>query len=152
MIAEFYDAFQRLDADAMASAYADAARFTDPVFTLNNKAEISAMWAMLCTSIKTDGADIWRLDYTVISETATEATARWTAHYRFSATGRLVENHIESRFTLADGLIVVQDDRFDFWRWSRQALGAPGWLLGWSGGLQDKVRAKAADRLKRFMA
>ena len=45
-----------------------------------------------------------------------------------------------------------QRDRFDFWRWARQALGAPGWLLGWSPLLRNKVRATAAKNLARFMA
>ncbi|HPM68974.1 MAG TPA: nuclear transport factor 2 family protein, partial [Piscinibacter sp.] len=36
------------------------------------------------------------------------------------------------------------------WTWSRQALGTPGLLLGWSGFLKDKVRAKAAGNLAAF--
>ena len=39
-----------------------------------------------------------------------------------------------------------------FRSWSRQALGTPGLLLGWSPFLRNKVRATAAANLKRFLA
>lgn len=150
LIDRFYTAFAALDAETMAACYAPDAVFRDPVFSLDSGADIGRMWTMLCRSVKADGADVWQLSHTVESESDTAAIARWTVRYRFSMTGRLVENRIESRFVLADGLIRRQDDSFDFWRWSRQALGPAGWLMGWSGALQDKVRAKAADRLGRF--
>ena len=45
---------------------------------------------------------------------------------------RLVLNRIDGAFTFNPrGLIVTHRDRFDFWAWSRQALGTPGcccWL------------------------
>ncbi|HSI59785.1 MAG TPA: nuclear transport factor 2 family protein, partial [Ideonella sp.] len=68
------------------------------------------------------------------------------------ATGRPVHNQIEAQLQLANGLIVRHQDSFDFWRWSRQALGTPGWLLGWSPLLRGKVRATAAASLQRFKA
>ena len=49
------------------------------------------------------------------------------------------------------GLILRHRDRFDFWGWSRQALGAPGWLLGWTPLLRNKVRAQAGARLRGFL-
>ena len=55
-------------------------------------------------------------------------------------------------FRFRDGLIVEHRDRFDFWRWSRQALGAPGLLLGWTPMLRNKVRAQAATKLALFRA
>ncbi|MDB5894551.1 MAG: snoaL-like protein, partial [Rhodoferax sp.] len=36
--------------------------------------------------------------------------------------------------------------------WSRQALGAPGMLLGWTPMLRNKVRAQAAANLRKFLA
>ena len=83
----------------------------------------------------------------------TSGSAHWDAHYRFSATGRIVDNAIDSRFTFTpDGLIATQRDRFDFWTWSRQALGTPGLLLGWSPMLKNKVRATAAANLSTFLS
>ena len=57
---------------------------------------------------------------------------------------------IHARFRLDAGLIVEHVDDFDFWRWSRQALGPAGLLLGWSPFLRDKVRREAARTLARF--
>ncbi|TMH06089.1 MAG: DUF4440 domain-containing protein, partial [Betaproteobacteria bacterium] len=61
-----------------------------------------------------------------------------------------VHNAIDARFEFRDGLVIRHVDRFDFWRWSRQALGAPGWLLGWTSLLRGKVRAQAAKGLAAF--
>jgi hypothetical protein len=38
------------------------------------------------------------------------------------------------------------------WAWTRQALGAPGLLLGWTPFLQKKVQAEARKGLEAFMA
>jgi hypothetical protein len=49
-----------------------------------------------------------------------------------------------------DGAIVEHTDRFDFWRWSRQALGPLGWALGWSPIVRGRVQRTAAGQLARF--
>lgn len=148
-IETFYTAFARLDGAAMAACYAEDARFDDEAFSLAGRREIGGMWSMLCEAVKAKGRDVWRLD---VSE-VTDKSAHWEAHYRFSATGRMVHNIIEARFEFdAAGLITRHRDSFDFWRWARQALGAPGMLLGWSPFLRGKVRAQAASNLKKFLA
>jgi hypothetical protein len=38
------------------------------------------------------------------------------------------------------------------WAWSRQALGAPGLLLGWTPFLRRKIRAQAAANLEKYIA
>ena len=83
----------------------------------------------------------------------TTGSAHWDAHYRFSATGRIVDNSVDARFTFTpDGLIATHRDSFAFWTWSRQALGTPGLLLGWSPMLRKKVRATAAANLVNYLA
>jgi len=149
----FYDAFARLDADTMAACYAPDARFDDEAFSLRGAREVGGMWKMLCRGTQAKGAAVWKLDYRDIEADAAAGKAHWDAHYLFSATGRIVDNAIDSRFTFTpEGLIASQRDRFDFWRWSRQALGAPGLLLGWSPMLKKKVRATAAANLQAFLA
>jgi hypothetical protein len=34
-------------------------------------------------------------------------------------------------------------DDFDIWKWSKQALGIPGHLLGWTGYMQKKINENA---------
>jgi hypothetical protein len=148
-IESFYAAFARLDSATMAQCYADDARFDDEAFSLAGRREIGGMWAMLCEATRAKGMDAWKLEASAI----TDVSAHWEARYRFSATGRLVHNIIEAAFEFgADGLIVRHRDSFDFWRWSRQALGTPGLLLGWSPFLKTKVRATAAGNLAKFLA
>lgn len=43
-------------------------------------------------------------------------------------------------------------DHLDFWRWSRQALGTPGLLLGWTPFLKAKVRTQAGANLQKILA
>ena len=150
-IERLYNAFANLDGAAMEACYADKARFEDPVFTLAGQRQIGGMWRMLCEATKAKPASRahWKLEVSGI----TARSAHWDAHYLFSATGRAVINRIDAEFEFdANGLITRHRDRFDFWAWSRQALGAPGWLLGWSPVLRGKVRAQAAANLKRFLA
>ena len=148
-ITRFYAAFAQLDGDTMQACYAEDARFDDEVFSLQGPREIGGMWRMLCEGTKAKGLAHWKLETSRI----TERSAHWEAHYRFSATGRLVHNIIEAEFEFApSGLIRKHRDRFSFWRWSRQALGTPGLLLGWTPIVRNKVRAQAAANLALFMA
>jgi ketosteroid isomerase-like protein len=149
LLQRFYAAFADLDAAGMRACYAQQAVFRDPVFRLQGAEQVGAMWSMLCDAARTQGREVWRLDATGIEAGDQRGRAHWEAHYRFSATGRMVHNLIDAEFEFADGLIVQHHDRFDFWRWSRQALGAPGWLLGWSPFLQRKVQAQAMANLRR---
>ena len=152
LIERFYRAFAVLDAATMAACYAPDAVFRDEVFQLQGRDEIAAMWAMLCVATRSKGLDAWSLTPTAIGADETTGHAHWEAHYRFSATGRLVHNRIDAQFIFRDGLISSHRDCFDFWAWSRQALGAPGWLLGWSPMFRRKVAARAAANLAAFRA
>ena len=149
----FYTAFAALDDQGMAACYADAVRFSDPAFTLTGKRETAGMWRMLCAATRAKGLPHWKLEFRDIQADATQGSAHWEAHYKFSATGRLVHNIIDADFRFGpDGLIVEHRDHFDFWRWSRQALGAPGLLLGWTPLLRAKVQAQARANLDKFLA
>jgi hypothetical protein len=152
-IARLYAALARLDGPAMQACYAADAQFDDEVFSLRGAEQVGGMWRMLCEATQAKGRDVWRVEASAITDHGAQWAAHWEAHYRFSATGRLVHNVIDARFEIGpDGLIRRQRDAFDFWRWSRQALGAPGWLLGWTPLLRAKVRRQAAANLARFMA
>lgn len=51
-----------------------------------------------------------------------------------------------------EGLIEHQRDTFNLWAWSRQALGAPGLLMGWTPFLRRKIRAQTAANFQKFIA
>ena len=144
----FYEAFARRDAEAMAACYAPDVHFSDEVFPDLHGDEASSMWRMLCEG----GSDL-RLEHSNVAADASTGSAHWDAYYTFTATGRKVHNSIDASFSFRDdGLIVRHVDSFDFWRWSRQALGPIGLVLGWSPIVRNKVRGQAAERLREFMA
>lgn len=152
-LTKFYDAFSALDAATMASCYAEDVSFDDPVFSLRGRRDAGGMWHMLCAATRATGRDAWMLEFSGIHADATTGRAHWEAHYRFSATGRLAHNIIDAQFTFnPEGLITTHRDRFDFWRWSRQALGAPGLLLGWTPFLRSRVRSQANASLRKCLA
>ena len=64
--------------------------------------------------------------------------------------GRPVVNDIQATFRFESGLIADHQDDFNFYRWSRQALGPVGLLLGWTPLVRSKVRRMAAGRLAQF--
>jgi hypothetical protein len=147
-IEKFYAAFAKLDAATMQSLYAPQARFDDEAFSLKGPVQIGAMWKMLCEATRAKGMAHWKLT----TKHLTDHSIDWDAHYLFSATGRLVHNKIHAEFDFDNnGLIVLHVDSFNFWRWSRQALGAPGLLLGWTPLLRQKVRKQAAKNLARYL-
>ena len=146
LIESFYRCFAARDAAGMAACYHPEIHFTDEVFDLRG-AEVGAMWSMLCER----GEDL-AIEFRDVAADDRAGVAHWDASYTFSATGRSVYNSIDARFDFRDGRIVRHVDSFDFWKWSRQALGLPGLLLGWSGFLRAKVARTAMQSLARYTA
>jgi ketosteroid isomerase-like protein len=143
-INRFYRAFQERDGATMSACYAPDATFRDPVFELSGD-RIGLMWRMLTER----GKDL-RVEFSNVVADENAGSADWQAWYSFSKTGRKVHNVIRARFRFRGGLIVDHVDDFDFWRWSRQALGPAGLLLGWTPMLRAKVRKQAADGLDAY--
>ena len=147
LLHDFYGAFARRDGAAMQRAYAPDAHFEDAVFTLDGADRVGGMWRMLCER----GADL-RVEASRIEADDERGSAHWDAWYTFSATGRKVLNRIDATFRFRDGRIAFHRDAFPFWRWSRQALGPAGLLLGWTPFVRAKVRRTAAANLDAYLA
>jgi ketosteroid isomerase-like protein len=138
VIERFYGAFAAKDADGMEACYHPQVSFSDPVFTDLQGEDVMRMWRMLLS--RSDDLEIQLGDH---SAEGTSGTAHWTARYTFSRSGRHVVNEIDAAMRFEDGLIIEHRDSFDFWKWSRMALGTSGLLLGWSPMLKNKVRAQS---------
>ncbi len=147
LIQRFYQAFANRDAATMRAAYHPDARFDDPAFPGLVGAEIGDMWEMLVSR----GKDL-KVEFGDIEADDQKGRAHWEAWYTFSGTGRKVHNVIDASFEFRDGKIYRHRDRFGFWRWSRQALGMPGLLLGWSPMLAKKVQSTAKKNLDAWRA
>ena len=146
LIHDFYTCFQQKDYAGMQRCYAENARFSDEVFKNLNAAQVRAMWEMLLKR----GKDL-SLEFSEIKANDEEGSAKWIASYTFSQGGRKVVNHIAAQFRFEKGKIIEHTDQFSFYKWARQALGLPGWLLGWTPSLQKKVQEAAMKGLTDFM-
>ena len=147
LIEQLYDALNRHDGEAMANLYAPDGRFHDPAFGELTGAEAGDMWRML-----TGRAADLRVELAAHEAGDETGSANWIATYTFAQTGRKVVNDIQARFRFRDGLIADHVDEFSFWTWSRQALGIPGLLAGWTPVLRGKVSSQARAGLDEFMA
>lgn len=145
LITRFYRGFQRLDAEAMIACYTEDIVFSDPAFGRLQGREVGDMWRMLIRRARD-----FSVDFDQVRSEDSSGQAHWVARYQFSQTGRSVVNEVQARFGFRDGLIAMHDDRFDLWRWSRQALGVKGLLLGWTPALQRAVQAQARRSLVTF--
>lgn len=144
-IRRFYEAFGAGDGETMVACYAPDVQFSDPVFPDLNGSEAGDMWRML-----TARAEDLTIELASHDAEETTGSANWIARYTFR-TGRPVVNDIDATFKFDDaGLITEHRDSFDFWKWTRMALGPIGLALGWSPIVQGKVRSEAAAGLEEY--
>ncbi len=147
LINNFYSSFQKLDYKGMNECYSNDIIFFDPVFGLLKGDEAKAMWEMLCRNAKD-----FSLTYGNIQHLDEEySTCDWVATYNFSKTGKRVVNKIRANMRFADGKIIEHSDAFSLHKWSSQALGFSGWLLGWNSFFQRKIKNQAKRNLLKFM-
>lgn len=148
IIDRFYTAFANKQADEMVAQYDDEVVFTDPGFGRLEGDRAKAMWRML---IERGGQDL-TVQYEIVDVSGNEGRVNWTADYRFGPKRRKVINHVQAHLLIHNGKIVRHDDQFSFWKWSRQALGLPGLLLGWSSFLKKSVQEKTNKVLSRYLS
>ncbi|WP_461788716.1 nuclear transport factor 2 family protein [Pedobacter sp.] len=146
LIHQFYSAFQQKDYETMQNSYSESAVFNDAVFVNLNAMEVRAMWQMLISR----GGDM-KLNFGNIKENGDNVNAYWEAHYTFTATGKKVVNKINAEFEIKDGKIVKHTDRFDFYKWAKQAFGFGGFILGWTNAFKGKVRQTAKKKLDDYL-
>ncbi|WP_028695192.1 nuclear transport factor 2 family protein [Pseudomonas cremoricolorata] len=145
VVERFYHAFVQRDAEAMVACYSDDIVFSDPIFGTLRGLDAGDMWRMLVSR-----AEQLEVSVDDVRACGDSASAHWRASYRFGPRARRVVNDVQARFQLRDGLICRHEDSFALWSWSRQALGLPGLLLGWSPLLQGKVRRQAFQGLRSY--
>ncbi|MBC6995571.1 nuclear transport factor 2 family protein [Neolewinella lacunae] len=146
LIHQFYTAFAAGDAAGMLACYADNVVFEDPAFGMLRGERAKNMWRMLLSR----GGSELRVSYGEVATTGDRGSASWRAEYFYGPKRRKVVNEIHASFVFQDGKIIRHTDVFDLWKWSRQALGLPGWLVGWSPMLRRKIRASTGRLLDGF--
>ena len=147
LIENFYNAFNKLDANSMVTCYHDNIVFEDPAFGILKGVHAKNMWYMLCESQK--GKD-FKITYSNIDVNDLNGKAHWEAYYTFSKTGRKVHNVIEAKFEFMDGKIIKHTDNFDLYKWSIQALGIKGFLLGKTTFFKKKLNSQTNNLLTKY--
>lgn len=146
-ITKFYDAFANGDASTMCACYHPNIEFRDPIFGSLKGNDARKMWEMLLSrsngNVKIKLSEVKADDH--------HGAAHWEATYNFSKNNRAVVNRIRAAFFFQDGLILRHTDDFDIWKWSKQALGFKGYLLGWTGYMQNKIHKNALKSLKKYL-
>ena len=147
IVEKFYQAFENLDAEGMIACYHQEIKFENPAFGILRGDKAKNMWRMLCKSQK--GKD-FKLITSDIEFKNQVGLAHWKAYYTFGKTGRKVHNIVNAKFEFKDGKIINHLDNFDLYRWSRQALGFSGFLMGWTTLFKKKLNAQTNTLLSRF--
>nr|WP_315222615.1 nuclear transport factor 2 family protein [uncultured Flavobacterium sp.] len=146
LISKFYTAFANADAKTMSECYHPKVHFIDSAFGLLKEEQVSDMWKMLILRSKGN----LKIEFSNVKADEFSGTANWVATYNFTKTNRNVINKISAEFIFKDGLIIKHVDQFDLWKWSKQAFGPTGYLLGWTGFFQKKIQEQALLSLKKF--
>ena len=147
LIAKFYSALVKGDITTMKTCYDPNVEFRDPVFGVLQASEVLAMWEML---IKNSKGNL-KIDLSNVLANEYLGKAQWTATYPFSATNATVVNRIQAQFHFKNGLIIKHIDDFDLYKWSKQAFGIKGALLGWTGFFQNKIQQGAKNSLQNYI-
>lgn len=146
LIEEFFAAFAAHNVKTMSSCYHQYIQFQDPVFGVLKGKDVTDMWHMLID--RSNGH--LKIEFSNVSANNDIGSANWVATYIFSKTNRPVVNEVHSSFEFKDGLIIRQIDTFDMWKWSRQAFGTSGFLLGWTGFMHRKISSEARLSLRKY--
>ena len=131
----------------MVDCYHSDVKFKDPAFGELSGDQVFYMWKMLLER----GGDDLKISFNNVKETTLGACADWKAEYRFGSSKRKVINRIHAEFQVMNGKIIVHHDHFDIWKWSSQALGFSGSILGWLPFFQNQIRNKSNSTLERYM-
>lgn len=148
LIETFYHSFAAGNAEEMTACYHENITFEDPAFGELKGEKAKAMWTMLLS--KSDAAP--NILFKNVSANDKTGSATWIATYKYGKQKRNVTNHVTAEFEFLDDKIIRHKDNFDLWKWSQQALGLSGYLLGWSGFMRNKIQATTNKLLEKYMA
>ncbi len=145
IVAGFYQAFEHLDAEKMASYYLQDSSFHDPAFGSLNGTQAQDMWRMLIKRSR----DL-KVEFGIESSDGNTVITNWKATYTFGSTGRRVHNKVRSTIEVREQKISNHRDEFNLYTWSRQALGLTGFLIGWTQFFRKNLQGKTNKMLAKF--
>ena len=148
LIKKFYTSFSKSDHQGMTSCYHNDVVFKDPAFGTLRNGRPAQMWEMLLSKAKGNIS----ISFDNIQADENTGSATWTAIYEYGPKKRKVINNVSAEFTFQDGKIIQHTDTFDLWKWTKQAMGPVGYLLGWSSFIKSKIQKTTNSQLDAFIA
>ena len=145
LITKFYTAFLNGDATKMLECYHNEVVFEDPAFGQLKGDRAKAMWKMLLSKRE-------EINLSISFQVLNNHEALWTARYNYGPNKRSVTNNIRANFAFQDGKIIQHTDQFSLWKWSQQALGASGLVIGWSTFMRNKIQKTTNTLLDKYIA
>jgi len=147
LITQFYTAFANGDSVKMAECYHEDIVFQDPAFGRLEGTKAGKMWEMLLSNKKANLS----IHFEGIEASEEQGKANWIANYQFGPKKRKVTNSVTATFTFKEGKIIEHIDSFNLWKWTQQAMGLPGYMLGWSSFMKNKIQRTTNMRLDAFI-
>jgi len=147
IIKKFYTSFSNGNMEAMLECYHKDIVFQDPVFGKLKGERAFKMWEMLLSQKNEDTIII----FDNIEATTQHGKANWVAEYWYGDKKRKVINKVSANFKFKDEKIIEHFDTFDLWKWTRQALGITGYLIGWTPYMKRKIQQTTNRKLDKFM-
>lgn len=147
LIEKFYTSFTKGNAKGMTAFYHENVVFQDPVFRTLKGDRAFKMWQMLLSG-KTEPA---KINFNNVEANIENGSANWTAAYHYGEKKRKVINNVQASFKFKDGKIIEHKDSFNLWKWTQQALGTTGYLLGWTPFMKNKIQKMTNNKLDSFI-
>ncbi|MEI6864523.1 hypothetical protein [Flavicella sp.] len=91
------------------------------------------------------------INFDNIQATPENGKVNWVAEYLYGNKKRKVVNLVSANFKFKDNKIIEHFDTFDLWKWSRQAFGIQGFLIGWTTSMKNKIQLTANKKLNEFI-
>lgn len=147
LVEKFYTSFSKRDAKGMTECYHEEIVFQDPVFgTLKGERAVK-MWEMLLSR----GSESTTIVFENIKVTEENGSATWIAKYTYGENNRKVTNIVNANFKFKDGKIIEHIDYFDLWKWTKQAIGVVGYLVGWTPFMKSKIQKTTNQQLEDYI-
>ena len=141
----FYTAFANRDVETMLSYYHENVVYEDVGFGIQKEENAKAVWLYLMENSDKNAV----ITFSNIQADNLSGSVKWNANYKFN--NRKIENHISATFHFRNGKIIYHKDDYSLWKWSQQAFGIVGYLIGWSLLFQWLIRWQMRRFLKNFI-
>lgn len=126
LLQTFFTAFAKKDLNTMLDCYHENVIYDDVGFGKQKGENAKTVWRFLIKKVDANA----QITFSNIQVSKDKGQANWVTKYTFNQ--QKITNKITSTFYFQDGKIIYHKDNYSLWKWSQQAYGFIGYLIGWS--------------------